>query len=139
MLHNTLLNKISIVLWYLDFSPIGHLLKDWSFILISLKKSWYLHFFGSSSHIKCFPCFTAKETISIRCRYLLFLNLYFKCSRIFHSVLHAKFQFNSREGMFLGYQKETSICVCVFLRKIHCLLMKLPTNKSPISKMSGDE
>lgn len=80
-----------------------------------------------------------KETISIRCRYLLFLNLYFKCSRIFHSVLHAKFQFNSREGMFLGYQKETSICVCVFLRKINCLLMKLPTNKSPISKMSGDE
>lgn len=99
----------------------------------------FAFFFGSSSHIKCFSCFTAKETISIRCRYLLFLNLYFKCSRIFHSVLHAKFQFNSREGMFLGYQKETSICVCVFLRKINCLLMKLPTNKSPISKMSGDE
>lgn len=112
MLHNTQQNLNRLVISRL--LSYRSLIKGLVLYLDIIEKSWYLHFFGSSSHIKCFPCFTAKETISIRCRYLLFLNLYFKCSRIFHSVLHAKFQFNSREGMFLGYQKETSICVCVF-------------------------
>lgn len=137
MLHNTQQNLNRLVISRL--LSYRSLMKGLVLYLDIIEKVLVFAFFLFFQSYQMFSLFYRKRTISIRCRYLLFLNLYFKCSRIFHSVLHAKFQFNSREGMFLGYQKETSICVCVFLRKINCLLMKLPTNKSPISKMSGDE